>query len=264
MTEILQYVHKDGLFHRMAPVTKILFVVVISAISIFSIRIPFLIAVLIGLLLLAYLGNVLSELFRQFVLLVVMGIIMLALAVITLPNGETIGYLVPQGVPVIGGIVPVTTGGISLGIIMALRFAVLVLAVQIFVISTQPRDLVHTLERMRVPIDFTLMFVIALRFIPTLQIEGTRIQEAQLARGYNPGKGFIGKVRSLVPIMVPLVSNALVRANTLGLTIDMRGYRTRKRTVLRERVLRSADKAAIFLIAAGFILFIWLYLAKAV
>jgi energy-coupling factor transport system permease protein len=264
MTEILQYVHKDGLFHRLAPATKILFVVAVSAISIFAIRIPFLVAVFIALLVLAYAGKVLRELFSQFKLLLIMGIIMVALAVITLPNGDTLGYLIPPGVPVIGGLVPVTDGGITLGIIMALRFAVLVLAVQIFVISTQPRDLVHTLERARVPVDFTLMFVIALRFIPTLQIEGTKIQEAQLARGYNPGKGFIGKVRSLVPIMVPLVSNGLVRANTLGLTIDMRGYRTRKRTPHRERVLGIADKAALFLIAGCFVTFVWLYLSKAV
>ena len=72
------------------------------------------------------------------------------------------------------------------------------------------------------------MFVIALRFIPTLQIEGKRIQEAQLARGYNPGSGVGGKIQRLIPIMVPLVSNALSRANVLGLTIDIRGYRTRE------------------------------------
>ena len=66
---------------------------------------------------------------------------------------------------------------------------ILICAFQLFVISTQPRDIVHTMERMKIPIDYTLMFLVALRFIPTLQIEGIRIHEAQLARGYNPGRG---------------------------------------------------------------------------
>jgi energy-coupling factor transport system permease protein len=99
------------------------------------------------------------------------------------------------------------------------------------------------MEKLHMPIDYILMFIIALRFIPTLQIEGQRIHEAQLARGYNPGTGMLGKVRSVAPIVIPLVSNALLRSNVLGLTIDMRGYRTRTRTHVRERGLSTGDYA---------------------
>jgi energy-coupling factor transport system permease protein len=129
---------------------------------------------------------------------------------------------------------------------------VLICVFQLFVISTQPRDIVHTMERMKIPVDYTLMFLIALRFIPTLQIEGKRIHEAQLARGYNPGTGILGKVRSVAPIVIPLVSNALARATVLGLTIDIRGYRTRTRTRIREFAFQTRDYATIIiLIAAG-------------
>jgi energy-coupling factor transport system permease protein len=109
---------------------------------------------------------------------------------------------------------------------------------------------------MKMPIDYILMFVIALRFIPTLQIEGIRIHEAQLARGYNPGTGFIGKIRSVAPIVVPLVSNALMRSNVLGLTIDMRGYRTERRTRVRESTLQRRDYGMLFatgITGAGYI-----------
>jgi energy-coupling factor transport system permease protein len=170
------------------------------------------------------------------------------LTVLTLPGGETLFM--------IGGIIPITTGGLLIGIIMTLRFAVLITVIQLFVLSTQPRDLVHTLERMRMPVDYTLIFVIALRFIPTLQIEGHRIHEAQLARGYNPGSGISGKIRSIAPVMIPLVSNSLARSNVLGLTIDLRGYRTKVRTPIRERHLMGLDYAVIVmlvLVAGAFI-----------
>jgi energy-coupling factor transport system permease protein len=115
------------------------------------------------------------------------------------------------------------------------------------------------MERARIPADYTLMFVIALRFIPTLQIEGKRIHEAQLARGYHPGEGFVGRIRSVAPVMVPLVSNSLSRATLLGLTIDIRGYRSRARTRLRERTLGIADRVAIPLMAAGGVLFTYAF-----
>jgi len=97
----------------------------------------------------------------------------------------------------------VTQWAIEIGLILTFRFMILIFAFQLFLISTQPRNLVHTLEKMKMPIDYILMFIIALRFIPTLQIEGIRIQEARLARGYNPGTGFIGKIRSVAPVVIP-------------------------------------------------------------
>lgn len=248
MTEILQYVQKDGFFHRLAPLTKILFVITIGVMSIVSTSIPFLVSVIIALLVIAFIAGLHREVLRQFLLIAVMSMILVIITVLTLPGGETLFM--------IGGIIPVTTGGILIGIIMTLRFAVLITAIQLFVLSTQPRDLVHTLERMRMPVDYTLMFVIALRFIPTLQIEGHRIHEAQLARGYNPGSGISGKIRSIAPVMIPLVSNSLARSNVLGLTIDLRGYRTKVRTPIRERHLMGLDYAVIvmlILVAGAFI-----------
>jgi energy-coupling factor transport system permease protein len=86
---------------------------------------------------------------------------------------------------------------------------------------------------------------LARRFIPSLQLEAKRIHEAQLARAYNPGKGLTGKIRGLFPISIPLVSNALGKATVLGLTIDLRGYRSGKRTPMRELSPGRADYAGI-------------------
>jgi energy-coupling factor transport system permease protein len=255
MAEILAYVHKDGFFHRLHPMTKIVFVVVLSLMCIISTNLLFLLALVLAILLIAYLGKLYAEVIQQSRLIVMMSIVFVIITVITMPNGGIIGYLVPQGVPLIGGSVPVTWGAIEIGVILSLRFMILIYGFQIFLISTQPRDLVHTLEKLRMPIDYVLMFIIALRFIPTLQIEGKRIHEAQLARGYNPGTGFMGKIRSVAPIVVPLVSNALLRSNVLGLTIDMRGYRTGARTHVREMALLSRDyvmMGVLICVAGGF------------
>jgi energy-coupling factor transport system permease protein len=255
MSEILQYVHKDGFFHRLHPFTKIAFIILVSGICIVATSIPFLLLLVLVLLLAAYAGNLIRDVLQQLRLVLLMSVIFLVITVITMPNGDLLGYLIPPGMPVIGGLVPITTGALEVGVILVLRFMALIFAFELFLISTQPRDLVHAMEKLHMPIDYILMFVIALRFIPTLQIEGKRIHEAQLARGYNSGTGLMGKIRSVAPIVVPLVSNALLRSTVLGLTIDMRGYRAGTRTHVRERRFRSLDGivlGALFVIAGGF------------
>jgi len=197
----------------------------------------------VALLVFAAFSRLLIESLSQLKLILVMSVIFILITIITMPAGDLLGYLVPLGIPVIGGLIPITTGGLMIGLILTFRFMILILAFQLFLISTQPRDLVHAMEKTGLPIDYILMFIIALRFIPTLQIEGQRIHEAQLARGYNPGTGFIGKIRSVAPIVIPLVSNALIRSNVLGLTIDMRGYRTGNKTHVRERRFAARDYA---------------------
>ena len=226
MAEILQYIHKDGFFHRIHPFTKIAFIILVSIMCIVSTSIPFLAALVVALLVIAYASNLSREVIQQLKLVIVMSILFIIITIITMPNGAVLGHVIPAAVPVIGGFISVTQGALEIGLILTLRFMVLIFAFQLFLISTQPRDLVHTMEKMKMPIDYILMFIIALRFIPTLQIEGKRIHEAQVAWGYNPGTGLIGTIRSVAPIVVPLVSNALLRSTVLGLTIDMRGYRS--------------------------------------
>jgi energy-coupling factor transport system permease protein len=258
MAEILQYVHKDGFFHRINPFTKIAFIIVVSLMCIISTNIPFLAVLVAALLVVAFISNLFTEVIQQLKLVIVMSILFIIITVITMPNGAVIGHVIPASVPLIGGFLPITEGALEIGLILTLRFMVLIFAFQLFLISTQPRDLVHTLEKLKMPIDYILMFIIALRFIPTLQIEGKRIHEAQLARGYNPGTGFLGKIRSVAPIVIPLVSNALLRSNVLGLTIDMRGYRIGARTHVRERKFLGSDYlvlSVLVFVCAGFIFF---------
>lgn len=255
MAEILAYVHKDGFFHRLHPFTKIAFILLVGLMSILSTNLLFLVLMVVAVLIIAYLANLNTEVMQQFKLIAIMSIILIGLTIITMPSGDILGFVIPSAIPVIGGHIPITTGAIDFGLILTLRFMVLICIFQLFVISTQPRDIVHTMERMRIPIDYTLMFLIALRFIPTLQIEGKRIHEAQMARGYNPGTGLLGKVRSVAPIVIPLVSNALARATVLGLTIDIRGYRTGIRTRIREFAFQRRDYAmiiALFAVGCGY------------
>ena len=70
-----------------------------------------------------------------------------------------------------------------------------------------------------------MMMSIALRFIPLLGEETDRIKKAQMARGADFESGnLIQKVKSLVPILVPLFVSAFRRANDLALAMEARCY----------------------------------------
>ncbi|MDD3407427.1 MAG: energy-coupling factor transporter transmembrane component T [Methanomicrobium sp.] len=260
MAEILQYKRMDGIFHRMNALTKIIFLVFVILIAVISTKPEIIAGLVVILFVLSVAGRFSKELIKQVPMLVFLSAGLLLLTVLTMQSGEIIGYLIPSAVPLIGGHIPITAGALNFALILSLRFFAMLFAFQILIISTQPRDLVHALQAVRLPVDYTLMLLIAIRFIPSLQLEGKRIHEAQLARAYNPGDGIMGKLKSLAPIMIPLVSNALGKANVLGLTIDLRGLRTMKRTALSEKEYCASDYILIAVIIAVAIAIIYLYL----
>jgi energy-coupling factor transport system permease protein len=251
----MQYVPGVSIFHRLNPLTKLLMVVLVAVLAVTTSNLAMLGVLVIALFLVAAAMRLARPLIQQLPLLVSLMLSLLLLTVLSMQAGETIGFLVPSAIPFIGGSVPITTGAIDFGLMLSLRFFAMLFAFQLLVISTQPHDLVHALQRLHLPVDYALMFLIALRFIPSLQLEGQRIREAQLARAYNPGKGLRGIVRTLTPIIIPLLSNSLGKANVLGLTIDLRGYRTARRVSLRDRSLRRRDFAAIAVLLVASALF---------
>ena len=91
MAEILQYVHKDGFFHRLHPFSKILFIIVASVICVLATGIPFLILMVAALLLLAYASHLHREVIQQLRLVLVMSVVFVIITVLTMPNGATIG-----------------------------------------------------------------------------------------------------------------------------------------------------------------------------
>lgn len=251
MPEIMQYVPGASIFHRLNPLVKLLMVVLVAVLAVTTSTLALLAVLVVALFLAAVAARLSRPLVQQLPLLTSLTVSLLLLTILTMQDGATISHLVPAAVPVIGGAFPITTGAVEFGLLLSFRFFAMLFAFQLLVISTQPHDLVHALRRLRLPVDYALMFLIALRFIPSLQLEGQRIREAQQARAYNPGGGLRGIIRTLTPVVIPLLSNSLGKANVLGLTIDLRGYRTARRTSLKDRSLKGRDFAAITVLLAA-------------
>lgn len=130
-------------------------------------------------------------------------------------------------------IVTITKEGIIFSVFLILRLMLLVMCSSMLTYTTTPVALTDGIESLLTPLkwikfpvhELALIMSIALRFIPILMDETERIKNAQKARGadFETG-GLVKKVKSIVPVLIPLLLSAFRRADELGDAMDARCY----------------------------------------
>ena len=142
------------------------------------------------------------------------------------------------------GPVKVTYEGIIADVKLFLRLVMLVITASLVTITTTPMTMTDGIEKLLKPFEkigvpsheIAMMMSIALRFIPTLLDETDRIMKAQASRGANFDTGSIfSRIKSFIPVLVPLFVSAFKRADELAEAMESRCYRGGKgRTRLKE------------------------------
>ncbi len=114
-----------------------------------------------------------------------------------------------------------------------IRFLLIIMISTVLTLTTTPlaiadgvRTILKPLKYVRFPVEtLALMLSIALRFVPTLMDELETIMNAQRSRGVDFGSGSIVKrVKSAVPLLVPLFSGAITHAENLSTAMEARGF----------------------------------------
>lgn len=116
------------------------------------------------------------------------------------------------------------------------RIGLLIVFAAVFTLTTSPMDitdglakLFSPLKKLKVPVnEFALMMTIAIRFIPLLLYEADRVRKAQLARGARFDGNLIQRIRSLIPLIIPLFISAFRKADDLALAMESRCYKIGK------------------------------------
>lgn len=132
------------------------------------------------------------------------------------------------------GILKITLNGINRAIFITVRIICLILASSCLTFTTSPTDLTDALERLMKPLnkihfpvhEIAMMMSLALRFVPTLLEETDKITQAQKARGADMESGNIfQRIKSFIPILIPLFVSAFRRAYDLATAMECRCYR---------------------------------------
>ena len=152
------------------------------------------------------------------------------------------------------GFITIYAEGINTSVFMTVRIVFLIVGMSLLTYTTSPIALTDAIERLLSPLkklhfpvhELAMMMTIALRFIPTLIEETDKIMKAQQARGADFESGsLLQRVKSLIPILVPLFVSAFRIANDLAMAMEARCYRGGKhRTRMHEMKFAGRDYAA--------------------
>ena len=161
----------------------------------------------------------------------------------------------------------ITEAGLSQAGIIFSRFILIILFSTLLTLTTTTlslsdsvESLLKTLKVFKVPAhEIGLMLSMSLRFVPTLMDDTTRIMNAQRARGVDFGEGkLVQKVKSIIPILIPLFASSFKRADALAIAMEARGYNGGEgRTRFRRLAWKRNDSLAIIsLLILGILLYI--------
>lgn len=151
----------------------------------------------------------------------------------------------------------ITLEGLKQASIIFMRFVLIIFFSTLLTLTTMPLALADGVEAglaplkyLKVPVhEIGLMLSMSLRFVPTLMDDTTRIMNAQRARGVDFGEGsIVQKVKSVIPILIPLFASSFKRAYALATAMEARGYQGGEgRTKYRVLKWRRADSCAILI-----------------
>ncbi|MCL2796690.1 MAG: energy-coupling factor transporter transmembrane protein EcfT [Firmicutes bacterium] len=145
---------------------------------------------------------------------------------------------------------------------LACRLVLLIIGPTLLTLTTTPVELTDAIERLLKPLswikfpvhEFAMIMSIALRLIPTLSEETTKIISAQKARcaDFESGNLF-RRAKALLPILIPLFVSSFRRADELADAMDSRCYRGAKnRTRMKIMKLKWGDFFAFLIVSAVF------------
>ena len=175
------------------------------------------------------------------------GLFFLLLAIpfnaLSIHTGRLILFHLPESWPIVGGAITLeailsgAANGLALLTILVVFAAFNAVVDHYQLLRTTPAFLFHA----------GVVVSIAITFVPQMILSGKEIREAQRIRGHR----FRG-IRDLLPLVIPLLANALERAIQLAETMEARGFGSTGQPASRRRgVLFQAGMLASLLALLG-------------
>ena len=219
-----QYYRSDSVLHRLDPRVK-LFGTLIYVITLFLHKSPVNYVMSLGFLL------IMIGLSTVPVSFIIRGLKSVA---VILVFSVGINLLFIPGKPIFQvGFISISKEGLRMAVYLGSRLIMLIMGTSLLTFTTTPNELTDGLDKslgflnaLKIPVhEIAMMMSIALRFIPILTEELDKIMKAQTARGIDfESGGLLKRVKSMVPIVVPLIVAAVRRANDLALAMESRCY----------------------------------------
>lgn len=119
--------------------------------------------------------------------------------------------------------------------VILLQLTAVLTASLLFVFATHPSDYIAALTQAGWPSSLAYLMGSPLLMLPAMRARAATIQAAQRARGLDAEGGILGRVRSLAPLVAPLVLGAFAEVEQRAIALELRGFSASgPRTSLRD------------------------------
>ncbi len=122
----------------------------------------------------------------------------------------------------------ITYEGIQRGLYFVVKIILLMLLIVPFMRTTHPVSLSSAIEttfpHKGILRRFSLIFGLSVRFLPILLMETERIRWAQISRGLRTDGNLLQRIRSIGPLIAPLVASSFRRAEHISSAMQVRGF----------------------------------------
>lgn len=238
------YTEGESFFHRLHPAAKIVGLLLAFAAAMSFSHPLYLMPLALGFLPAGAVSRVGPALRRVGWLMVVIGIMSFILWGVFYPGGSGPVHAL--------GPFRLRESALLYGAGMALRLNLMLFAGLIFLTSTRVEEFTAGLERLGVPYPISFALSLSFRLVPIFTDTAHTILDAQRSRGLDPeAGGLVRRVRSYLPLLVPVFASALRRANSMAVALESKGFGAGPgRVSWREYRFRPADAGFLLCLSA--------------
>lgn len=245
MSKILAYEEKDTWIHQLSGVSKLIFFLLWCLTSMLTYDTRILIVMVVFSLVVFKVSKTqwkqVGSVFKVIMLFLVLNVIAIFLFS---PDQGTHIYGTRTVLFHIAGPYDVTKEQLFFELNVIIKYFTVIPAVFMFLVTTNPSEFAASMNKVGVSYNVGYAISIALRYIPDVQGEFTKIKHAQEARGIEmSGKApFFSRIKSTASIIFPLIFSSMDRIDTVSNAMELRGYgKHKKRTWYTEKKLKRND-----------------------
>ncbi len=245
MARILTYEEKDTWIHRLSGLTKLVFFLLWSVVGMLTYDTRVLIFMLISSFLIF---KVSRTDWHQ------VGTVFLFIMLFLLLNLFAIFMLAPtEGVEIYGtrtellritDFYVITKEQLFYEFNVMLKYFSVIPVVLMFIVTTNPSEFAASLARIGISYKVGYAMAIALRYIPDVQSDFTKIRHAQEARGIEMSSkaSLMNRLKRMGGIIFPLIFSSMERIDVVSNAMELRGFgKNKKRTWYAGRKLGRND-----------------------
>ena len=212
---------------RIDPVTKLLLIAVLTLLSFVLTNIFAEAALILATIFLLLFSGKLGSSMKALGFCAFMILTMLLIQGLFYPHNETIAFY---------------QEGLTYAALLGCRIIVIVLATNFFMQTTTISENAKYLENAGMKYKTVYLLMSVCYILPQMMQNLKKIQLAQRARGIGEQKSLIQKFKTILPILIPLVIKTLDQSMSRSISLQLRNFESKKRTVRALRRTYLMDK----------------------